>query len=229
MNITILGTGMVAQTIATKLIQLGHTVTLGTRNPEETKNRNTPNQRTGQSFYDWYSKHDGVLLKSLDTSANKADLIINATSGQASIEALEAVGEGNLAGKILIDISNPLDFSQGMPPSLFISNTYSLGEKIQERFPDLKVVKSLNTMNTYIMMHPESIDGDHSVFVSGNDDNAKIEVIALLKSIGWKEENIIDLGDISTARGTEMLLPIWLRLWKALGHTNFNFHIQQAK
>ena len=116
-----------------------------------------------------------------------------------------------------------------MPPTLSVCNTDSLGEQIQARFPEVKVVKSLNTMNTYIMMHPETIPGDHTVFVSGNDNEAKKSVSDLLKNIGWKADNIIDLGDISTARGTEMLLPVWLRLWGALGNANFNFHIQRAK
>ena len=228
MNITILGTGMVGQTVASKLMELGHTVTMGTRNPAETKQRNQVNQITGESFSDWFEKHKGIKLVKLEESALDTDLVINATSGHATIEVLKTVGESNLAGKVLLDIANPLDFSKGMPPSLFVSNTNSLGEQIQENFPQLKVVKSLNTMNTYIMVHPESIPGDHSVFVSGNDDKAKEQVTGLLKSIGWKQQNIIDLGDITTARGTEMLLPIWLRLWGTLGHANFNFQIQQA-
>jgi hypothetical protein len=229
MKITVLGTGMVGQTIASRLVELGHDVTMGTRNPSETIKRTEPNQMTGKSFTDWHSKNEVVSLKKLSESAQDAELIINATSGKASIEVLEKVGKKNIDGKVLLDIANPLDFSNGMPPSLFISNTDSLGEQIQKEFPELMVVKSLNTMNTFIMMHPESIPGDHNVFVSGNDANAKEKVSDLLKTIGWKPENIIDLGDITTARGTEMLLPIWLRLWGALGHANFNFHIQQAK
>ncbi|MBL6448252.1 NAD(P)-binding domain-containing protein [Fulvivirga sp. 29W222] len=229
MKITILGTGMVGQTVASKLFKLGHIVTMGTRNPEETKQRTQANQITGESFSDWFKKQEGIKLTNLEESALEADFVINATSGQASIDVLKKVGEANLSGKVLLDIANPLDFSQGMPPSLFVSNTDSLGEQIQKEFPELKVVKSLNTMNMLIMMNPESIPGNHNVFVSGNDANAKEKVSGLLKSIGWKQENIIDLGDITTARGTEMLLPIWLRLWTALGHANFNFHIQQSK
>lgn len=133
-------------------------------------------------------------------------------SGSGSIDALNAVGKEKLNGKIILDIANPLDFSQGMPPSLLICNTDSLGEKIQREFPESKVVKGLNTMNCYLMMSPSLVPGDHNVFISGNDDEAKKEVESLLISIGWKKSNIIDLGDISTTRGTEMLLPIWLRL-----------------
>lgn len=228
MKITILGTGMVGMTIVEKLSALGHQVTMGTRIPETTNSRPTPASWNKIPFGDWLSSQSGVGLATFETSAQKADLVINATSGGATLQALEMVGN-DLNGKILIDIANPLDFSNGMPPTLSVCNTDSLGEQIQARFPDVKVVKSLNTMNTYIMMHPDTISGDHTVFVSGNDAEAKKTVNNLLQEIGWAERNIIDLGDISTSRGTEMLLPVWLRLWGALGHANFNFQIQQAK
>ena len=141
-----------------------------------------------------------------------------------SIAALEAAGRDNLAGKVLLDIANPLDFSQGFPPSLFVSNTDSLGEQIQAAFPELKVVKSLNTMNAFLMVDPRQLaDGDHTVFVSGNDAEAKKTVTGLLESFGHTD--VIDLGDISTARGTEMLLPIWMRLYGALNNPMFNFKI----
>ena len=128
----------------------------------------------------------------------------------------------------MIDISNPLDFSQGFPPSLFVSNTESLGEQIQNRYPTLKVVKTLNTMSNPVMVNPKLIAGDHSVFVSGNDGAAKATVINLLNSFGWEEKNIIDLGDITTARGTEMILPLWVRLYGKLQTPFFNFHVNIA-
>lgn len=137
-------------------------------------------------------------------------------------------GSNNLSGKILLDIANPLDFSKGMPPSLFVCNTDSLGEQIQNAFPELKVVKSLNTMNAYIMVNPSLVPDDHNVFMSGNDANAKATVSKLLQSFGWKATTIIDVGDISTARGTEQLLPIWIRLWGALQTPMFNFKIVMA-
>ena len=140
------------------------------------------------------------------------------------MEALEMADEDNLNGKILIDISNPLDFSRGMPPTLWVSNTDSLGERIQRRFPEAKVVKTLHTMNAYVMVDPAQLAGaDHTVFVSGDDAEAKAEVGELLRSFGWTD--IIDLGDITTARGTEMLMPIWLRLFGALQKPVFNFKI----
>jgi 8-hydroxy-5-deazaflavin:NADPH oxidoreductase len=133
-------------------------------------------------------------------------------------------GEDNLNGKILIDVSNPLDFSRGMPPTLWVSNTDSLGERIQRRFPEAKVVKTLHTMNAYVMVDPAQLVGaDHTVFVSGDDAEAKAEVGELLRSFGWTD--IIDLGNITTARGTEMLMPIWLRLFGALQKPVFNFKI----
>ena len=157
-------------------------------------------------------------------AAAHGEMVVNATAGTVSLEALEMAGEDNLNGKILIDISNPLDFSRGMPPTLWVSNTDSLGERIQRRFPEAKVVKTLHTMNAYVMVDPAQLVGaDHTVFVSGDDAEAKAEVGELLRSFGWTD--IIDLGDITTARGTEMLMPIWLRLFGALQKPVFNFKI----
>ena len=128
------------------------------------------------------------------------------------------------SGMRVIDIANPLDFSSGMPPTLSICNTDSLGEQIQRAFPAVKVVKTLNTMNAMLMVAPEKLAGaDHSIFVSGNDAGAKKSVTDLLRTFGWKD--IVDLGDISTARGTEMMLPIWLRAWNAVGSPMFSFKL----
>jgi 8-hydroxy-5-deazaflavin:NADPH oxidoreductase len=157
-------------------------------------------------------------------AAAYGEMVVNATSGVVSLEVLKMASEENLNGKILIDISNPLDFSQGMPPTLSVSNTDSLGEQIQRRFPEAKVVKTLHTMNAYLMVDPTQLAGaDHTVFVSGDSAEAKEKVTDLLRRMGWTD--IIDLGDITTARGTEMLLPIWLRLFGALQKPVFNFKI----
>ncbi len=135
-------------------------------------------------------------------------------------------GESNLIDKVLVDISNPLDFSKGMPPSLLVSNTDSLGEQIQRAFANLKVVKTLNTITANIMVNPRQVaNGDHHVFVSGDDAQAKGQVVDILKSFGWL--HILDLGDITTMRGTEMYLPIWLRIWGALGTGMFNVKIMK--
>ncbi len=167
-------------------------------------------------------------LRSLPTRRPGA-AVVNATAGAGSLQALVGAGAQNLAGKVLIDIANPLDFSHGMPPSLNPVNTDSLGEQIQRTFPEAKVVKTLNTMNCQIMVEPSLVAGEHTVFVSGDDTGAKQAVTELLVSFGWPEGSAIDLGGIDTARGTEMLLPIWLRLWGTIGHADFNFHIAGAR
>ena len=146
--------------------------------------------------------------------------------GSRSRDNARAAGEGNLRGKVLVDVANPLDFSKGMPPTLTICNTDSLGEQIQRTFPAAKVVKALNTMNCFVMVNPALVPGDHNVFLCGDDADAKTLVTELLvDAFGWKRDNVLDLGGISAARGTEMLLPLWLRLWGALQNPNINFHI----
>lgn len=152
------------------------------------------------------------------------EIVFNCTAGAASIEALKQAGERNLQSKILIDISNPLDFSRGMPPTLTICNTDSVGEQIQRAFPNVKVVKTLNTVNCNVMVNPILVPGDHDVFMSGNDAAAKSKVREVLTQwFGWK--SVIDLGDISTARGTEMYLPLWVRLYALFQKPNFNIKV----
>ena len=228
MKIAVLGTGIVGQTIAAKLAALGHEVSMGTRNPQKTLELTEPNRMTGIVFSNWYQTHKNIKLVSFEIIAKDADLVINASSGKATLTVLGLVGESNLAGKVLIDFANPLDFSKGYP-SINPVNDDSLAEQIQRKFPKSKVVKTLNTMNASVMVNPGSIAGDHNVFLSGDDDSAKAVVSELLQDFGWKPENIIDLGSISSARGAEMLLPIWIQLFNVMGHPNFNFHIQKAE
>ena len=220
----ILGTGTVGKTIAARLAGLEHDVMVGTRNPEETTSRTKPDPYGNPPFSAWQEEHPEVKLGTFAQAAAHGEMIVNATAGAVSLEALEQAGEDNLSGKVLIDLSNPLDFSKGMPPSLSVVNTDSLGEQIQRRFPEAKVVKTLHTMNAYLMVDPAQLaGGDHTVFVSGDDPEAKAAVTDLLRSFGWTD--IIDLGDITTARGTEMVLPVWLRLFGALQKPVFNFKI----
>lgn len=217
MRVAVLGTGAVGRALAAKLADVGHDVTVGTRNVQATLDRRNPEAAGTPPFAGWLSDHDGIAVATLADAAAAAEVVVNATSGASSVAALVAAGEGNLAGKVLIDVANALHFGGGMPPSLSVANTDSLAEAIQRRFPDARVVKTLNTMNAAVMVDPGLIgDGDHTVFVSGDDPDAKATVVALLESFGWRD--IIDLGDISTARGPEMLLPLWLRLFGAL-HT----------
>ncbi|MFG2109912.1 NADPH-dependent F420 reductase [Micromonospora chersina] len=224
MKIAVLGTGMVGQALAGRLAELGHEVTVGTRDVAATLARTTPDGMGNPPYAAWAAEHPQVCLTPFADAAAGAELLVNATSGNVSIAALQAAGTDNLAGKILIDIANPLDFSKGFPPTLFVKDTDSLGEQIQAAFPQLRVVKTLNTLTAALMVNPRALaDGDHSIFVSGNDAEAKKTVTGLLESFGHTD--VIDLGDITTARGTEMLLPVWLRLMGALDTPMFNFKI----
>jgi 8-hydroxy-5-deazaflavin:NADPH oxidoreductase len=213
MKISVLGTGMVGKTISSKLVDLGHQVMMGSR----TKDNSKANEWVSQ-------KGKNASQGTFAESAAFGEIIFNCTGGLVTLDVLKMAGEENLNGKVLIDLANPLDFSNGMPPSLAVCNTDSLGEQIQKAFPEAKVVKTLNTMNCQIMVNPSLVNGDHDVFISGNDQQAKDEVSVILKDwFGWKK--VIDLGDITTARGTEMMLPIWLRLYGTLKTPNFNFKV----
>jgi hypothetical protein len=220
----IIGTGVVGKTIAARLAGLGHEVMVGTRDPEQTLSRTEPGAYGNPPFGSWQEEHPEVKLGTFEEAATHGEMVVNATAGGVSLEALELAGEDNLSGKIVMDVSNPLDFSRGMPPTLAVSNTDSLGEQIQRRFPEAKVVKTLNTMNAHLMVDPAQLAGaDHTVFVSGDDAEAKQVVTELLESFGWAD--VIDLGDITTARGTEMMLPVWVRLFGGLQKPVFNFKI----
>ena len=214
MKIAVLGTGVVGQTIASKLCSLGQEVKMGAR------------QAGSEKAVSWARQAGACASEGCFADAAAfGEIIFNCTGGAVSLEALKAAGEANLRGKILVDISNPLDFSHGMPPSLFAGNTDSLGEQIQGAFPETKVVKTLNTVTAALMVDATKVaGGEHAVFVSGNDSPAKSRVSDLLRTwFGWKQ--VIDLGDITTARGTESYLPLWLRLWGALGTPNFNIRV----
>lgn len=210
MKISILGTGMVGRTLAAGLAQAGHAVTVGTRDVQATRER-------GEAF------PDTARLAAYPDAVADADLVINATNGQASLLALQAVGMDALAGKVLLDVANPLDFTSGFPPTLFTAQTDSLAEQIQRTFPATRVVKSLNTLNAGLMLDPGSLSAPSAVFLSGDDLVAKQQVRDLLTSFGW--EQIIDLGGISSARGAEMLMPMWLNLMAVFEGPDFNWSI----
>jgi 8-hydroxy-5-deazaflavin:NADPH oxidoreductase len=216
MKIAVLGTGMVGDAIGSKLIELGHSVMMGSRTSENEKTvafvaKNTNRKASAGTFA---------------VAAAFGEIIFNCTKGTETLNILKSAGEKNLNGKILVDVANPLDFSKGMPPSLSVCNTNSLAEEIQKAFPDVRVVKSLNTMWCGLMVNPAMLNGgEHNVFMSGNNADAKKQVAGILKSFGWIEKNIIDLGDITTARGTEMLLPLWLSIFGSTNNGAFNFRI----
>jgi len=218
MKIAVLGTGMVGATIATKLVELGHQVTMGSRSAE---NENAVRWRE--------TSGSGAFAGTFRDAGAFGEIVFNCTSGANSLQALRLAGADVLSGKLLLDVANPLDFSGGGPPSLTVCNTDSLGEQIQREFTDARVVKTLNTINCEVMINPALVPGDHVVFVCGNETVAKQEASQYLAEwFGWKSGNIVDLGDITAARGTEMMLPVWLRLWNTLGHGRFNFQIVTA-
>ncbi len=221
MKIGIIGSGIVAQTLGTKLVQLGHDVALGTRDPGKLDDK----KGFGGSLRDWLAKANGkAKVVSFRDAATHGELLINATHGQNSIDALTLAGDDALGSKVLIDVSNELDASKGMPPRVGASQDSCLAERIQAAFPKLKVVKSLNTINCGVMVEPKALaGGDHSVFVSGNDAAAKAAVGELLKSFGWTD--ILDLGDVSSARGPEMYMAMWLRLWGATKTGTINIKV----
>jgi predicted dinucleotide-binding enzyme len=224
MKIAVLGTGTVGPTLAGALAGLGHEVVVGTRDPQATLARTEPGPMGAAPFAQWHAAHSQIGVATFADAAARGEIIVNATNGGGSLAALTAAGASNLAGKVVMDVANALDFSHGMPPSLNPVNTDSLAEQIQRAFPEARVVKTLNTMTASVMVDPARVaGGDHSVFVSGNDEEAKKTVAGLLKGFGHRD--IIDLGDITTARGAEMIMPLWLRVWGALGTGQFNFKI----
>jgi predicted dinucleotide-binding enzyme len=211
MKIGVLGTGMVGQTIASKLAELGHEVTMGAR---EAGNEKAVEWAAGAG--------DGAREGSFADAAAHGEMVFNCTAGTASVEALRSAGEAELAGKVLVDVANALDFSGGMPPKLSVVNDDSLGEQIQREFPDARVVKALNTVNASVMV--TGIPGSN-LFVCGDDEAAKEQVTELLADFGWPADSVVDLGGIEGARGVEMYLPLWLSLMGALGTPQFNIGI----
>jgi predicted dinucleotide-binding enzyme len=229
MNIGIMGTGMVARAHAERLIETGHKVILGTRDPVQTLTRTEADFMGNPPFAVWQKLNPQARLGSFDKAASFGELLINATLGSGSLNALQLAGPENLAGKILVDVSNPLDFSGGSQPILFVSNTDSLGEQIQRFFPQAHVVKTLNTATAPIQVNPGLLaDGDHHAFLCGNDVDAKFDVQRFLTdNYGW--QHIADLGDISSARALEMMIPMWVRLFGAIGSPLFNFKVVGLK
>jgi 8-hydroxy-5-deazaflavin:NADPH oxidoreductase len=212
MKLGVFGTGSVGKAIASRLVQLGHDVKMGSRTAANAK------------ATEWVKAAGGAA--SQGTYADAAafgELLFNCTAGAAALAVLQSAGAPNLAGKTLVDVSNPLDFSRGMPPSLTVCNTDSVAETLQRAFPDLKVVKSLNTVNANIMVDPSLLPGPHDMFLSGNDAGAKKQVTELLQAFGWK--TILDLGDLTAARGQEMYVVLWVRLFGAAKSATFNIHV----
>jgi 8-hydroxy-5-deazaflavin:NADPH oxidoreductase len=215
MQIAILGSGDVARALGGALASAGHQVTLGTRDPEQTRTR--PEWADGDP-----SAGSGHRLPLAAYADLTGEVFVNATQGDASLAALQAVGPA-LSGKVVIDTSNALDFSQGMPPSLFVVNTDSLAEQLQRALPEARLVKMFNTMNCNVMADPASLGQDSTIFLAGDDESARRTAAELARDLGWTD--VMDLGDLSAARGLEMYIPLWLRIWNAVGGQAFNIKV----
>lgn len=211
MNIAVLGTGLVGQTIGSKLVQLGHHVMMGSR------------QADNPRAVTWAKEEHNALFGTFANAAAFGEIIFNCTLGSATLEALRMAGAENMKGKILIDTSNPLEYSSDEYWKLTVSNTDSLGEQIQRAFPGTLVVKTLNTINSNIMVDPDKLSERTDVFVSGNSADAKAKVSKILRDFGWK--HIIDLGDITTSRAVEMYVVLWRSLRLSLSSRRFNIKV----
>ena len=229
MKIAIIGTGMVGRGLAGRLSGLGHDVVIGTRNVDETLARTEPDAMGTPPFAHWQQDNPAIRLVTLPEAGVHGEAVINAANGQHVMTALEGVGAETLAGKVLLDLALPLDLSDGFPPTLTVSNTDSLGEQIQRAYPDTRVVKSLNFVYYQVMIDPSRVPGPHSIFVAGNDTDAKHTVEGLLAEFGWPTESIIDLGDITGARGVEMYARLFFTLYNAFGTFDFNINVTRAQ
>jgi len=219
MKIAVLGSGMVGNAIATKLVKIEQQVMMGSRTA------------SSDAAQEWLRSIGGkARIGTFAEAAAFGEIVLDCTNGANSVAALRQAGAANLRGKILIQVGNPLDTSGGMPPSLTVCDIDSLGEQVQREFPDVRVVKALNTVNCDIMVEPSRVPGDHDLFICGNNAAAKREVAGWLSEwFGWKSTNIVDLGDITNSRGTEMFLALWVRLWGALGTPHFNIHVIRGR
>jgi 8-hydroxy-5-deazaflavin:NADPH oxidoreductase len=213
-KIGVLGTGMVGNSIATKLVELGYEVKIGSRTAD---NKNA---------LEWV-KNNGKNASNgtFNDAAGHGEIIFLCLKGDAEIPVVKSIKPEFLNGKTVVDIANPLDFSKGMPPSLIdsLSNTTSLGEQLQIAIPEAHIVKTLNIVNCDVMINPGKIKGTPTMFVSGDNDKAKLQVTGILKQFGWTD--IIDLGGLNTARGTEMLVPLWVTMMMKFGNPDFAFKV----
>jgi predicted dinucleotide-binding enzyme len=206
MKIAVIGTGSVGRTLTDGFRRIGHEVVVGTRDPEQTRTKP-----------EW---SDEPALTTFAEAGNGADLVVNATGGQVSIDALAGV---DLDGTVLLDVSNPLDFSAGFPPTLTVKDTDSMAEQIQRAYPQARVVKSLNTVNAAVMVDPGHLPEQTTMFVAGDDADARALVRGLLTDLGWVD--VVEFSTLDAARGMEMWLPMWVRLMGNLGTADFNLKL----
>lgn len=208
MRLAVFGTGSAGQTLAAGFARVGHEVVVGTRDPEATRARDG-----------WTA--DLPLATYADAAAG-APVVVLAVSGAGAADALAAAGD--LTGTVVLDVSNPLDFSAGFPPTLSVKDTDSLAEQLQRAHPEARVVKALNTVNAALMVDPRSLaDGDHTIFVAGDDADARALVKGMLADLGWSD--VVEFTSLDAARGLEMWLPLWVRLMQNLGTAHFNLKL----
>ena len=210
MRIAVVGSGGVGRTVAAGLAAIGNDVVLGTRDTSV------------EELVQW-AREARVRLATPAEAVEHGELVVNATPGRASERALADAGLGAAGATILLDLANPLE---GLfPPSLFVSNTDSLAERLQRALPDVRVVKALNTVNAEIMVDPGRLAEPSALFLAGDSAVAKETVARLLGSLGWGRDQVIDLGGIEAARGAEAYLLLWVSVMGALGTARFNVRI----
>jgi 8-hydroxy-5-deazaflavin:NADPH oxidoreductase len=227
MRIAVLGTGTVGRALAGRLAAVGHDAVVGTRDPAATLARREPDARGTPPYRQWQEQHPAVRLVSLADAGAHAELLVNATNGEVSVDALTAAGVADRAGLVVLDVANPLVITGG-ELTLSVANTDSLAERLQRAFPSARVVKSLNTMTASVMVDPALVPGEHVVFVAGDDPAARTTVTDLLGEIGWGPGRVVDLGGLAAARGMEMFVVLWWSITKALGTYELNVAIQRA-
>jgi Predicted dinucleotide-binding enzymes len=213
MKIGILGTGMVGETLGTKFVQLGHQVKMGSR---------TANNESAAKWVE--SAGAQASQGTFDDAATFGEMAFICLKGAVFLDVAKTLNPTALAGKVIVDVSNPLEFSNGVM-SLSLCNTNSLGEEVQKALPSAKVVKTLNTVNCGVMVDPAK-GGNPTMFLCGNDADAKKKVTDVLKSMGWRD--IIDIGDITKSRGTEALMHLWMNLYGIFGNPHFGWKIVRA-
>ncbi|KUL38900.1 NADP oxidoreductase [Streptomyces sp. NRRL F-4489] len=225
-KIAVLGTGGGARAHAAKLLELGHEVHVGTRDPQTTLARTEPDMMGNPPCAQWLADHPGITLSTFGEAADAADdLVINGIDGRNAVSALTAIA-GPLTGKTLADYAVPFRYDPqiehpwptpwGVMPTLDPCDSDSLGEQIQRALPDVKVVKSFVTQEQATVVNPGAIGGgDHTMFVAGDHADAKQQVTDLLASYGWTD--ILDLGPLVCARGMEMYAHLHSAIGFGLG------------
>jgi predicted dinucleotide-binding enzyme len=218
MKIGVLGTGIVGETIATALVGKKHLVRMGSR---------SMNNEKAEA---WVKKaNDYASQGDFNDAASFGEIVFLALNGEHALDAINLIDPESVAGKVVVDITNPLDFSRGMPPRIIhgLGGNNSLGEEIQRALPGAYVVKALNTINCNVMVDPRSVNkGEHTLFLCGNNADAKNQLKHfLVDNFNWRADNLLDLGPIESARVTEAYVPLWVSIMQAVGTPLFSIQV----